>query len=114
MDLVLDPRRVLWKVEGGLGSPVERRSCITHWVMIFSGSRSLKINVESLLPNHFDGVLEWSDAQQECLTAYYRRNTAGWVKDILGEVPLTGIHIHEATLGVVKRRCQSVADYCSS
>ena len=37
-----------------------------------AGSKTLKINIELIKPNHFDGVVEWSQAQKEALTAYYR------------------------------------------
>ena len=105
--LVLDPhdeyigRRTL----GLKDHPLRDR--IVYYSMgedILPGGRSLKINISSLLPHHFDGVVDWSDAQSECVVSYYRRNPSGWVEDILREVPLIDVNFHESTLSVVKRR----------
>ena len=38
-----------------------------------AGARSLKINLAHIKPNHFNGVVPWSDAQREALTAFYKR-----------------------------------------
>jgi DNA helicase HerA-like ATPase len=70
-----------------------------------SGTRTLKINVRSLRPSHFNGVISWSDPQREALYLYYRRYKAEWIERILlDEEPLEGIN--EGTLSVLKRRMQ--------
>ncbi len=74
----------------------------------FPGCRSLKICITVLRPGHFDGIVEWSSAQEDCINAYYRRNPSGWIEDIVREVPLSDSRFHESTVAVVKRRILNI------
>ena len=38
-----------------------------------AGCKTLKINLKTLKPNHFNGVAYWSDAQRQAQAAYYRK-----------------------------------------
>ncbi len=66
------------------------------------GGRTLKINLGQLLPRHFDGVVDWSDAQRQALIAYYHAYKDAWIGAILLEHPVKQ-DFHEGTLAVVKR-----------
>lgn len=67
------------------------------------GTRLLRINLKVLRPHHFNGVINWSDPQQDCLNAYYRQYQNGWIEALIQEQPVEA-KFHEMTLGVVKRR----------
>ncbi|MBN2454695.1 ATP-binding protein [Candidatus Woesearchaeota archaeon] len=70
-----------------------------------AGAMTLKINVRSLKPSHFNGVISWSDPQREALYLYNRRYKSEWIERILlDDEPLEGIN--EGTLAVLKRRLQ--------
>jgi len=71
------------------------------------GQRTLKINTKKIKPGHFNGVINWSDAQREALTAYYRRFKKNWIEAVIMEQD-TGMQFHEGTLGVIKRRLISL------
>lgn len=73
------------------------------------GCRTLVINVSLLRPQHFEGVMDWSDAQKEALDAYYKQYSNEWIDAILMEKPLN-VRVNEATLAVVKRRMLSILD----
>ncbi|MFH1181891.1 MAG: ATP-binding protein [Candidatus Woesearchaeota archaeon] len=69
------------------------------------GALTLKINVRSVRPSHFNGVVDWSDAQREALALYNRRYREHWIERILlDDEPLEGIN--EGTFVVLKRRLQ--------
>lgn len=71
------------------------------------GARTLKINLKSIRPNHFQGVMNWSDPQKEALIAYYREFGDRWIESLILEKPLK-VTFNEATLAVVKRRMISL------
>lgn len=67
------------------------------------GARTLKINLNLIQPHHFQGVIDWSDAQYQALYAYYREYKEKWIESAILEKPLN-VDFNEATLAVVKRR----------
>ena len=73
-----------------------------------AGARTLKINTGLLTPNHFRGVVDWSDAQREALSAYYRKYGKGWIEAVMLDKEVEGFQ--EGTIGVVKRRIQQLLD----
>jgi len=66
------------------------------------GARSLKINLELLKPAHFNGVVDWTSAQKDCLAAYFRQFKNMWIESVFLQPPLE--NIHEGTIAVVKRK----------
>lgn len=72
-----------------------------------AGSRKLVINIEKLRPWHFDGVIQFSEAQQEAMYSYYERYREKWVEEIfLGrdiEMAKEKI-VREETVNVLKRK----------
>jgi hypothetical protein len=67
------------------------------------GGLSLKINLSDLTPRHFDGVIDWSDAQRQALGAYFNAFRENWVEAVVRETPIPNVNFHEGTLAVVKR-----------
>lgn len=74
------------------------------------GAKTLKINLALLLPQHFAGVVQWSDPQQQALYAYYREFGEHWIEKILANVPLQNVQFTEGTIIVVKRRLMNLLD----
>ncbi len=73
-----------------------------------AGARTLTINIETIKPWHFNGVIEWSTPQFEALNAYHKRYGKKWVEAIIMENPLEGFS--DATLTVLRRRLLSLLD----
>lgn len=67
-----------------------------------AGCYSLKINLSCIKPNHFNGVINWSDAQQQLISAYYKEYKEKWIEAAVLEKEIQGFS--EGTLNVVKRR----------
>lgn len=68
------------------------------------GEFSLAINIGQLRPAHFDGVVDWSEAQRDALRLYYRQYGESWIQQILVEEMPFNRAIGEGTFGVLKRK----------
>jgi len=72
------------------------------------GGKTLKINIRLIKPQHFNGVVYWSDPQKQALAQYYKNYGKEWIEAIVLDKPIE--NFHEGTLAVVKRRIMSLLD----
>jgi len=75
-----------------------------------SGTKTLKINIKNIKPHHFEGVVDFSDAQKQALILYYKYFGTNWIKNILFEKKIEGVSFIEQTISVVKRRLLYLLD----
>ena len=75
-----------------------------------AGAKTLKINLQAIKPHHFDGVVDFSDAQQQALILYYKYFGTDWIKNIMFERKIEGVSFIEQTISVVKRRLLYLLD----
>lgn len=75
-----------------------------------AGTKTLKINLQTIKPNHFDGVVDFSDAQKQALVLYYKYFGRNWIKNIMFERKIEGVSFIEQTISVVKRRLLYLLD----
>lgn len=73
------------------------------------GCKTLKFNLECIKPSHFNGAVNFSDAQKQAMSAYYKKYGHKWVEAVILEKPLD-VNFHEATIGVIKRRLLNLLD----
>lgn len=71
------------------------------------GGQTLRFNLSLLRPQHFFGAIDWSDAQRQALTQFYREYDADWVRAIVTEKQLRA-SFNDGTLAVVRRRMMQV------
>ncbi len=71
-----------------------------------AGAKTLKININAIKPWHFNGVMSWTDAQNEALSGYYRKFGENWIEAVLMDEEVEGFQ--EATVNVLKRRLISL------
>lgn len=75
------------------------------------GAKTLKINLFLLKPQHFAGVVQWSDPQEQALYAYYREFGNKWIEKIIMNIPLQKMgSFGDATIIVVRRRLLNLLD----
>ncbi|MBI5073108.1 ATP-binding protein [Candidatus Woesearchaeota archaeon] len=75
------------------------------------GTKTLKVNLMLIKPQHFAGVVQWSDPQEQALHAYYREFGSSWIEKIMMNVPLQKMGtFNEATIAVARRRLLSILD----
>lgn len=75
-----------------------------------AGAKTLKINLQMIKPQHFDGVVDFSDPQKQALALYYKYYGSNWIKTILFERKIEGVSFIEQTISVVKRRLLYLLD----
>src|SRR3989338_1131624 len=75
------------------------------------GTNTLRINLDIIKPFHFDGVVDFSDAQRQCLNLYYKEFSDKWIEAIILEKELSiGKVFKDDTIAVVKRRLLYLLD----
>ena len=72
------------------------------------GAISLKINLSVLRPVHF-GCLDFSDAQEQAMNAYYKEYGNKWIEAVILEKPVK-VNFIDATINVLKRRLMYLLD----
>ena len=75
-----------------------------------AGAKTLKINLQMIKPQHFEGVVDFSDAQNQALILYYKYYGSNWIKNIMFERKIEGVSFIEQTISVVKRRLLYLLD----
>jgi len=74
------------------------------------GTKTLKINIRTIKPQHFDGVIDFSDPQKQALVLYYKYFGTNWIKNLLFERKIEGVVFHDQTIAVVKRKILHLLD----
>jgi uncharacterized protein len=72
------------------------------------GARTLKIHINKLKPEHFQGAITLSDPQRQCLFVYHKKFKQHWIPEVLKETKIENVRFHEDTLAVVKRKLISL------
>jgi len=67
-------------------------------------AKTLKINIKKIKPQHFNGVVDFSDAQKQALNIYYKEFSERWIEAIILERKLQSAVFRDDTLAVVRRR----------
>ena len=108
--LVLDPHDEYYgRNKVGLKDHPKRESVIYYTPKNPpAGARTLKINLKTIKPTHFDGVTSFSDPQKQYISAYYKKFRQDWINAALLEEELgPGYRFDESTIAVVKRKLVS-------
>ena len=75
------------------------------------GTNTMRINLDAIKPHHFDGVVDFSDAQRQCLNLYFKEYGDKWIESIILEKKLSFESAFKPdTLAVVKRRLLYLLD----
>lgn len=75
------------------------------------GAKTLKLHLSLIKPQHFAGVVQWSDPQEQALHAYFREFGNSWIEKVIMNMPLQKMGtFNEATIAVVRRRILSILD----
>ncbi|MGV8141915.1 MAG: ATP-binding protein [Candidatus Woesearchaeota archaeon] len=108
--LVLDPHNEYFMGNGKIGLKDHPSEKVSYYSVRnnIPGSRSLKINIKILKPSHF-GCLDFSDAQEQAMNAYYRDYGIRWIESLLLEKPIK-VNFNDATINVLKRRLMYLLD----
>ena len=107
--LVLDPHdEYFGRNQKGLKDHPRKDKMIYYSKNAVPGSRTLKINIKSVRPMHFNGAVNLTDAQQEALYGFYKKYGDKWIEAIVNDSLLE--NFQEGTLNVLKRKIQGILD----
>lgn len=67
-----------------------------------TGTNTLVINLKALEPEHFDGILTFTDAQEDAISAYFRQFGQDWIENIVRGMTIQGVA--DKTLRVLQRK----------
>ncbi|MDD1763420.1 MAG: ATP-binding protein, partial [Methanobacteriaceae archaeon] len=70
------------------------------------GTNSLIINLESIKPHHFTGIVSFSEAQKDAVSLAYSMYRSQWILKILEGVEIKGVA--PGTLTVIERKFNSI------
>lgn len=68
------------------------------------GANTLVINLKSLEPEHFDGITSFTDAQEDAISAYYRKYKKDWIENIVRGIVIEDLEVTKKTIGVLQRK----------
>lgn len=71
------------------------------------GTNTLVINLGSIKPWHFDGIINFTDAQSDAIQLYYNEFEGEWLENIVQGTPIDGSNIGLRTLAVIQRKLKS-------
>jgi DNA helicase HerA-like ATPase len=73
------------------------------------GANRLTINLQSIRPEHFEGIVEFSDAQFQALRRYYRSDGPMWVSQLMLTPPdAASDEIAAVTMSVIQRKLRLI------
>ncbi len=81
------------------------------------GTNRLTINLQSIRPDHFEGIVDFSDAQFQAIRTYYWRFGKTWISNVMLEEPTAVAmdgdnkkngEFHASTLMVVQRKLRLI------
>jgi DNA helicase HerA-like ATPase len=107
--LVLDPHDEYYGRHGkGLKDhPAAKKSLCYYSTTPVPGTNTLVINVRSILPSHFHGIVEFTPAQRDAIALFHNRFRDEWIENIVQGTDI-GPAVAPRTLEVLKRRFDNV------
>ena len=106
--LVLDPHDEYYgRNDEGLGSHPAAGERIEYYSPDAPvGGNTLIINLKSLRPEHFDGIIDFSGPQEEAIRAARNRFGDEWIAGIVKSDEI--MNVHHSTLRVLKRKFDNI------
>ena len=102
--LVLDPHDEYFGRDGvGLKDhPKAAKNLVYYSSDTVPGMNTLVVNLETLEPGHFDGIISFTDAQQDAIAGYYRTYRKNWLEQLVLGAQIEGTT--PRTLQVLQRK----------
>lgn len=105
--LVLDPHDEYFGRDGqGLKDhPNAKKNLVYYTSHAPVGANTLVVNLETIAPDHFDGIVSFTDAQQNAITESYREYETHWIEQLVLGTPIEGVA--PGTLRVLQRKIRT-------
>jgi hypothetical protein len=106
--LVLDPHDEYYGRHGkGLKDhPEAKKNLLYYSTTPLPGTNTLVVNLRSIMPWHFQGIVEFTDAQLDAIRLYHNRFEEEWIENIVHGNEVEGVA--PRTLEVLQRKFNTV------
>jgi hypothetical protein len=106
--LVLDPHDEYYgRHEKGLKDhPKAKGNLLYYSSTPPAGANTLVVNLKSIAPWHFEGIVMFTDAQQDAIKLYYNRFQQDWIENIVRGTKVEDVA--PRTIGVLQRKFDTV------
>jgi len=109
--LILDPHNEYYGChEKGLKDHPKAKENLVYYssnaTNLPPGANSLLINLRSIQPAHFQGIVTFTDAQNDAIRLYYNQYHENWIENIVRGTEVRGIH--PRTLEVLQRKFNTI------
>jgi hypothetical protein len=111
--LVLDPHDEYYGRTGiGLKDHPQAKGNLRYYsTNPLAGTNTLVFNLNAIEPEHFEGIVAFSDAQQHAVRLYRRQYGPGWIGNVMRGEAVEGVH--PRTLTVLQRILRAALSvYC--
>jgi len=81
--------------------PKARGSLLYYSINPVPGTSTLAVNLKSISPEHLEGIIPLTEAQEQAVKRYYAEFKEDWIESILRGTEVKGVK--EVTLGVLQR-----------
>lgn len=105
--LILDPHDEYYGRDGGgLKDHANAKKNLVYYTSNAPvGANTLIVNLESLAPDHFDGIVPFTDAQEDAISEYHKEYETHWIEQIVLGTPMEGVA--PGTLRVLQRKIRT-------
>ncbi|MCP8318412.1 MAG: ATP-binding protein, partial [Candidatus Methylarchaceae archaeon HK01B] len=106
--LILDPHdEYFGRHEKGLKDhPTAKENLVYYSSTPPVGANTLVINLKSIKPWHFDGIVSFTQAQDEAIGLYFRQYKENWIENIVRGIEVEGVS--DRTLTVLRRKFDNI------
>ncbi len=106
--LILDPHDEYYGRHGkGLKDhPRSKDNLVYYSSTPLPGANTLVVNLKSIEPRHFHGIVEFTDAQQDAIKRFHNRFSDGWIENIVRGTEIKDVA--PRTLTVLQRKFDNV------
>ncbi len=110
--LVLDPHDEYYGRHGkGLKDhPDAKKNLLYYSSTPPPGTNTLVVNLRSIMPWHFEGIVSFTDAQLDAIRMYHNRFQEEWIEKIVHETEVEGVM--PRTLDVLQRKFDTILGVC--
>lgn len=108
--LVLDPHDEYYgRHKTGLKDHPKARDNLGYYSPdALPGTNTLIVNLKSVMPWHFDGIIDFTDAQNQAISLYYSNYEEEWISNIIQGTEIEDSGINPVTLSALRRKIKTV------
>jgi DNA helicase HerA-like ATPase len=82
--------------------PKAKKNLVYYSSDALVGTNTLVINLETLMPEHFEGIIQFTDAQDQAISTYHKDFKKNWIENIIRGIEIG--NVDKRTVKVLQRK----------